>query len=368
MVVNDKKAHRIMLGNLAFVMLIVLVAGALEFKPNYVTIDVTIYLNSGNQISLYGTLLGPEHSTPETAVDYSNQVVGGKLSARFRVPSHTGFDVGYKLGIPLNNYQDRVDGILINGVDSNSYAIKGIIPGKDFSHLPLREDHITLTSTNGVKTKSDPELLSKEHLVKCFQVVRSWYGKVLITGSQDCSLTGNDLRQVVIRVTGRSENKLFDDTILPYNGTQPNEAIVMMSSLSSEPSLIRMPWNPVDQAYEYTFYNVGKHQSFWVHLNRPSREKKAPPGSTEPEFGGSYVDFRPIGGGPIICSSELVHWADLDPGAGHWYAAIVNGSACPVAQGPDTRNLINWPSALVPFHQIFWGVPVGGTVHTPPAD
>ena len=267
----------------------------------------------GNQIWLYGTVINRTQYWPSVAVDYTAQVVGGNLTVTFFLPIGTYLHIGYSLGNPATGLQNRVDNISFN---SGQYPAAG---------------NPATYSVLGTAPNQWPVL--------CLIANRDQDSASTITGNPNCTAV---LRQVVIRVTGNSTNNIYDDTILPYTGAQPGEQVRIQTNLWMSTAILPdMTWVPADAAYEYVFYTVADTQGFWVHLDRPSREPTAPPGTYEPELGGSFIDIKPLGGGAnVICSAELVNWNDVDPGAGYWYAAYGNGSACPFAPTTDNRAFV----------------------------
>ena len=238
---------------------------------------------------------------PKCLVDRSALVNGGLLSTTYSVPAKTYFHIGAVVGNRFN-----LANIQING------------------------SPVTTFGSLGEKYNMWP--------VACFIV----NDNQTIGTNPNCKAKAYSLR---IRVTGGSNTKNpFKDPIAPYTGTQPGEDIRFQTSLWQNPTpdgiWQRMVWDAANSAYTEYFPTVLSDQSAYFVTFHPSRNNYVTtPGKYETGFG-VYADVIPFSGGKVLCTSELVHYLDMDPGPGVWPAAVIEGinsnTGC-VIQGTDTR-------------------------------
>lgn len=266
--------------------------------------------NPPGTIKFYGSLENSECYSPldpKCLVDRTAEVVGGQITHTYTVPPNTYMHTG----AVLNNTYNLKD-IQINGTPVTTFASLG----KQYNMWP----------------------------VACLIVRDSQTRVVTIDGNPNCHARAYSLR---IRVTGGSNNKNpFKDLIAPYTGTKAGEEIKLQTSLWLNPMpggiWQSMPWDPRFEAYTEFFPTILSDQSAYFALYHPSRNPVAAPGTYEPAFG-TFADVMDPKTGQILCSSELVHYLDIDQSPGYWFAAVIDGinpaNSC-VIQGVDTRGVV----------------------------
>ncbi|HDQ22347.1 MAG TPA: hypothetical protein ENN28_00035 [Candidatus Uhrbacteria bacterium] len=275
-------------------------------------------------IEVFGTIESRVCYDPYSgcAVDRTSQVVGGVLNISYTVPVNTYLHIGYALDNQL-----RFDGITINGVPLYN------LPAMDGTPI-----------TNIGMLGGAPN----NYGVACFIVNRNQDGVVSVNGNPGCNQTPYRLR---IRVTGDNNangvyDAPFDDTLVPLTGSQAGEEYRYQTSLWLDP----MPggiwqtlvWDPATTSYSETYYSVLSSQAMWFGVHNPCRDPLAPPGCYEPRFG-VWADVIPFGGGGVLCSTNLVHYEDVDTGAGFWIVALTDGISTAtncILQGADTRGVV----------------------------
>ena len=278
-------------------------------------------------IDTYGTVESEQCYDPHNLacrVPRTGQVVGGNLNITYTVPINTYLDIGYVLA-----NQIRVDGIRIQGTLLTSFGALGTAPNQ----FP----------------------------VACFIVRRDQAGAITVGTNPGCTAIVKRLRLVVsgdsggVGISSYTNNvyngtSSFDDGIVPYTGLQAGEDIRITTSLWANPTpggvWQALVWDATANAYTETFYSVLANQAAFFTIHHPSRDPlcmgASPACDYVPGYG-AYLDNQPLGGGVSSCTTQLIHYIDLDPSANYWIGITTTGfnTTAPncVTQGAETRGL-----------------------------
>jgi hypothetical protein len=254
-------------------------------------------------------------TAPSCWVDRSSEVVGGVLNHSYTVRAGDPYHIVYSLA-----NQRRVDQIRVNGVALTSYGVLGTAP--------------------------------YQWVVACFIPQRDQAGAITINPNANCTA---QVRQVTLVYTGDTGgsgtgnytngvyNMPYDDSAVPYNGIIEGPIHLQASYWESpNPGGVWQTWTYV-AGYTETFYSVATTQSAYWTIYHNCRDPLAPPGCSTAGIG-AYVDVRNVGGGAILCTTQLVHYDDLDPSApGYWYGPVITGinptTGC-ATQDIDTRGIV----------------------------
>jgi hypothetical protein len=250
-------------------------------------------------------------------VDYSSQVVGGTLNFTFTAQEDKSYTLVYSL-----SGERRVDKISVNGKTLTSFGVLGTSP--------------------------------YQWVVACFIPHREQTGALTINPNPNCEAQIVQVRLVYTGDTGGSGigsytngeyNMPFDDPISPFNGKKEGP-IHLQTSYWDDPNPNGKKqiwvWEEKMQAYTATFHSVATDQAALISVYHNCRNPLAKQDCHEPGFG-LYSDVMPVGGGAIQCTTQLVHYNDIDPSPNYWMAAIITGinnaTHC-ITQGADTRGMV----------------------------
>jgi len=257
-------------------------------------------------------------TAPSCWVDRSGEVVGGTLNHSYTVRIGDPYHIVYSLA-----NQRRVDSIRINGIALTSFGILGTAP--------------------------------YQWVVACFIPQRDQTGLITINNNPNCTAQVSQARLVYTGDTGGSGaigsytnsayNMPYDDSAVPYNGAAEG-TIHLQTSYWENPNpggvWQTWVWNGAMNAYTETFFSVATTQGAYFTVYHPCRDPLAPPGCNSPGFG-VYLDVMPLGGGAVQCTTQLVHYEDVDPDVTFWYGATITGinnaTHC-ATQGADTRGIV----------------------------
>jgi len=258
-------------------------------------------------------------TNPSCWIDRSAEVIGGTLFRSYTVRAGNPYHIIYSL-----ENQRRVDQIRVNGTLLTSFGVLGTPP--------------------------------YQWVVACFIPEKDKNDKLIISPNPNCTAQIAQVRLVFTGDSGGSGsigsytngayNMPYDDPQVPFFDGKKEGPIHLQTSYWEDPKPSGVwqtwAWNTELNAYTETFYSVATTQSAYFTIYNPCRNPLAPKGCHEPGFG-VYVDVMPVGGGAIQCTTQLVHYEDLDPSAKNWYGAVISGinntTHC-ATQGADTRSVV----------------------------